>query len=81
MLQNRQYAVLFMQKKRYLEHIMDLYDLSYNQAARLSAPKVGEGLLISRGIAVPFTKIYPKDNLVYDIITTNFADKIKSMEG
>ena len=25
--------------------------------------------------------IYPKDNLVYDIITTNFADKIKSMEG
>ena len=42
---------------------------------------MGEGLLISRGIAVPFTKIYPKDNLVYDVITTNFADKIKSMEG
>ena len=81
MLQNSQFAVLFKQSTRNLEQIKELYDLSENQAARLAAPKVGEGLLISRGIAVPFTKIYPKDNLVYDIITTNFADKIKSMEG
>ena len=81
MLQNSQFAVLFKQSTRNLEQIKELYDLSENQAARLAAPNVGEGLLISRGIAVPFTKIYPKDNLVYDVITTNFADKIKSMEG
>ena len=81
MLQNSQFVVLFKQKAKNLERIKELYNLSEQQAARLASPKMGEGLLISKNIAVPFTKVYPADNLVYDAITTNFADKIKSMEG
>ena len=36
--------------------------------------KKGEGLLIYNDLPIPFSNIYPRDNIVYDALTTDFRD-------
>ncbi len=80
MMQNSQFVILLEQAKNNLEEITRIYDLSEGQSERLLNLKTGEGLLVSKNIVYPFEKRYPKDNIIYDTITTSFADKISKME-
>lgn len=79
MLQNSQFVVLLEQASENLKKIASLYDLSEKQQGKLASCKMGEGLLVTRNISIPFNKLYPKNNVVYDTITTDFKDKIKTM--
>lgn len=81
MLQNAQFVILLEQATKNLNEIAELYDLSDKQKSRLLSLDKGEGILISNNIAHPFEKIYPKDNLIYETITTDFKDKIKKIKN
>ncbi|MEG2380115.1 MAG: DUF87 domain-containing protein [Oscillospiraceae bacterium] len=80
MLQNAQFVVLLEQAAKNLDEISEMYDLSDKQKAKLISPDRGEGILVTHNIAHPFEKIYPKNNLVYSTITTDFKDVIKIKE-
>lgn len=80
MLQNSQFVVLLEQATNNLEQIRRIYGLSDKQAARLVNTKRGEGVLVTQNTVYPFEKIYPNNNIIYDTITTSFADKISQME-
>lgn len=79
MLQNSEFVVLLEQAKNNCNKIAELYELSNSQAEMLIATNVGEGIIVSDKLPIPFNKLYPQDNLVYDIITTDFKDKIKAL--
>ena len=74
MLQNCQFVVLLDQAGENLRQLISLYDLSDQQAAKITKAKKGEGLLIYNDLPIPFSNIYPKDNIVYDALTTDFRD-------
>lgn len=74
MLQNSQFIMLFEQHSTNAQALADTYHLSDDQAAMLSSTRKGEGLLINKNMVVPFEKIYPQGNLVYDTITTDFDE-------
>lgn len=80
MLQNSQFVILLEQATNNLEQITRIYDLSDKQAGRLISTKRGEGILVTKNIAYPFEKVYPKNNIIYNTITTSFADKITQLE-
>lgn len=74
MLQNCQFVVLLDQAGENLRQLISLYDLSDQQAAQITKAKKGEGLLIYNDLPIPFSNIYPRDNIVYDALTTDFRD-------
>lgn len=74
MLQNSQCVTLLEQQKINLDIIKDLYGLSDEQASRLYAPKIGEGIIISKNTAIPFERRYPTGNEVYNVISTKFGE-------
>ena len=80
MLQNSQFVVLLEQATNNLEQIRRIYDLSDKQAAKLMNTRRGEGMLVTQNTVYPFEKIYPNNNLIYNTITTSFADRISMME-
>lgn len=80
MLQNSQFVVLLEQATNNLEEITRIYNLSDQQARKLTNTPPGEGLLISHNTVYPFEKIYPKGNIIYDTITTSFVDRITQLE-
>ena len=69
-----QFVVLLDQAGENLRQLISLYDLSDQQAAKITKAKKGEGLLIYNDLPIPFSNIYPKDNIVYDALTTDFRD-------
>ena len=75
MLQNCQFVVLLDQAGENLRQIISLYDLSDQQASKITKAKKGEGLLIYNDLPIPFSNIYPKNNIVYDALTTDFRDQ------
>ena len=79
MLQNSQFVVLLEQASENLEQVTRMYRLSEQQASRLVSSKIGEGLLMHKNIAYQFEKLYPKNNIIYNTITTSFSDKIAQL--
>ena len=74
MLENSQFIVMFEQSRQSLEMLAKLYDLSERQQAKLFNPKKGEGIIVSENTVIPFSKLYPKGNKVYSVITTDPKD-------
>lgn len=80
MLQNCQFVVLLDQAGENLRQLISLYDLSDQQAAKITKARKGEGLLIYNDLPIPFSNIYPKDNIVYDALTTDFRDQQEQLQ-
>jgi hypothetical protein len=74
MLQNSEFVVLLQQKKRDLERLIELYDLSPTQAEYLATGEKGTGLIICGRKVIPFEKKIPLNNLIYKICSTNFKE-------
>ena len=81
MLQNSNFVVLLEQDGQNIDVLSSLYDLSPEQRGGITSPNVGEGLIITQKTAIPFNHDYPKDNIIYQTITTDFKDRIKKLEG
>lgn len=74
MLSNSEFVVLLQQKKNDLEEIVRLFELSPSQAMFLSTGEKGSGLIVCGKKVIPFKKKIPKDNLLYEIFSTNFKE-------
>lgn len=74
MLANSEFVVLLQQKKKDLQKLIDLYDLSPTQSSYLTTGEKGTGLIICGRKVIPFAKILPKTNALYTICSTNFSE-------
>jgi hypothetical protein len=67
--------VLLQQKKNDLEKLIKLFELSPSQSAVLKTGEKGTGLIICGKKVIPFSKLIPKDSLMYRIYSTNFKEQ------
>ena len=66
--------MLLQQKKNDLDEIVRLFELSPSQAMFLNTGEKGSGLIVCGKKVIPFEKKIPKDNLIYEIFSTNFKE-------
>lgn len=74
MLQNSEFVVLLQQKKKDLDKLTNIYELSPTQSAFLKTGEKGSGIIICGKRVIPFEKIIPKTSKMYKIFTTKFED-------
>lgn len=74
MLGNSEFVLLLQQKRKDLEALSELFDLSPSQRYCLETGEVGTGLIVCGKKIIPFKKIIPKDSLMYRICSTKFGE-------
>jgi len=76
MLTNSQFVVLFEQDDANVDAMAERLKLNADQRRMLVACDTGEAVLRARNSTIAVQLKYPRDNKVYDTITTDFKDKI-----
>lgn len=76
MLSNAEFVILLQQKKKDLDKIIDIFELSESQYSYLKAGKdgVGTGLIICGNKVIPFENKIPKGSKIYSICSTKFKE-------
>ena len=81
MMGNAEFTVLLQQKKENLEQIINIFELSENQAAYLKNGERGTGLIICGKKVIPFDKNIPRTGKIYNMISTDFKEYQKKKLG
>lgn len=76
MLANSQFVVLFEQDDANVEAMTERLKLNSDQRRLLIACNTGEAVLRAKNSTIAIQLKYPRDNKVYDTITTDFKDRI-----
>lgn len=76
MLTNSQFVALFEQDDANIEAMTERLKLNEEQRRMLVACNTGEAVLRARNSTIAVQLKYPRDNRVYETITTDFKDKI-----
>lgn len=79
MISNSEFVVLLQQKKKDLEQLVELFDISPTQEAFLKTGEKGTGLIVCGKKVIPFAKKIPQDSLMYQICSTNFKEQQAKM--
>lgn len=75
MLTNSQFVVMFEQDGANIEAMADRLQLNEAHKHSLTSADVGCAVLRARGSTVTVSRKYPAGDIVYDTVTTSFADK------
>lgn len=81
MLNNSQFLILLDQTMSDREEISKLLNLSTTQEGYIKNVEKGSGLIVSGKRIIPFNDEYPKDNRIYEIITTDPKDVQKKIRN
>jgi len=76
---NCEYIVMLKQKGEDVGILEETLGIPHKAIRYVTNNAKGSGLLFYGGIIIPFEDDFPKDNIVYDTITTNLADLAKKM--
>lgn len=81
MLTNSQFVVLFEQDDTNIEAMTERLKLNEEQRRMLVACDTGEAVLRARNSTIAAQLKYPRENKVYETITTDFKDKIAAVNS
>lgn len=75
MIGNSDYLLILNQNQTDLELLAGLLKISESQMSYVARADNGSGLIFAEKVIVPFQNIFPKDNFLYELISTKFGEQ------
>ena len=77
LLSNSNYIVMLNQSSQDRDNLADLLNLSPQMLSSITNAKKGSGLLQRGSAIIPFRDNFPKDNDIYEVLTSDFDEIVE----